>query len=117
MYNTIYLDKVNLHFEEKKVLHNISFEVKPDIPKCMTNVVFLFRKKRRYFDRLPTPKTRFFRINFSKLSSIGNLRSRLNILVEMMALPKTVFSIPNLTVSISGSSGKNLFIKMNWLLI
>ena len=64
-----------------------------------------------------TPKTRFFRINFSKLSSIGNLRSRLNILVEMMALPKTVFSIPNLTVSISGSSGKNLFIKMNWLLI
>ena len=32
----------------------------------------------------------------------------------MMALPKTVFSIPNLTVSISGSSGKNLFIKMNY---
>ena len=28
-----------------------------------------------------------------------------------MALPKTVFSIPNLTVSISGSSGKILFIK------
>ena len=35
MYNTIYLDKVNLHFEEKKVLHNISFEVKPNIPKCI----------------------------------------------------------------------------------
>ena len=35
MYNTIYLDKVNLHFEEKKVLHNISFEVKPKIPKCI----------------------------------------------------------------------------------
>jgi len=35
MYNTIYLDKVNLHFEEKKVLHNISFKVKPNIPKCI----------------------------------------------------------------------------------
>ena len=35
MYNTIYLDKVNLHFEEKKVLQNISFEVKPNIPKCI----------------------------------------------------------------------------------
>ena len=35
MYNTIYLDKVNLHFEEKKILHDISFEVKPNIPKCI----------------------------------------------------------------------------------
>ena len=35
MYNTIYLNKVNLHFEEKKILHNISFEVKPNIPKCI----------------------------------------------------------------------------------
>ena len=35
MYNTIYLNKVNLHFEEKKILHDISFEVKPNIPKCI----------------------------------------------------------------------------------
>ena len=35
MYNTIYLDKVNLHFEEKKILDDISFEVKPNIPKCI----------------------------------------------------------------------------------
>ena len=35
MYNTIYLDKVNLHFEEKKILDNISFEVRPNIPKCI----------------------------------------------------------------------------------
>ena len=35
MYNTIYLYKVNLHFEEKKILHDISFEVKPNIPKCI----------------------------------------------------------------------------------
>tara|TARA_B100000963_G_C22549402_1_gene636023 strand:+ start:65 stop:775 length:711 start_codon:yes stop_codon:yes gene_type:complete len=35
MYNTIYLDKVNLHFEEKKILHDISFEVRPNIPKCI----------------------------------------------------------------------------------
>ena len=35
MHNTIYLNKVNLHFEEKKILNNISFEVKPNIPKCI----------------------------------------------------------------------------------
>ena len=35
MYNTIYLNKVNLHFEEKKILNNISFEVKPNVPKCI----------------------------------------------------------------------------------
>ncbi len=35
MYNTIYLDKVNIHFEEKKILDNISFEVRPNIPKCI----------------------------------------------------------------------------------
>ena len=35
MNNTIYLNKVNLHFEEKKILNNISFEVKPNIPKCI----------------------------------------------------------------------------------
>ena len=27
MYNTINLDKVNLHFEEKKILNDISFDV------------------------------------------------------------------------------------------
>ena len=35
MHNTIYLNKVNLHFEEKKILNNISFEVKPNVPKCI----------------------------------------------------------------------------------
>ncbi|MAI28710.1 MAG: ABC transporter ATP-binding protein [Rickettsiales bacterium] len=35
MYNTIYLDKVNVHFEEKKILDDISFEVRPNIPKCI----------------------------------------------------------------------------------
>jgi phospholipid/cholesterol/gamma-HCH transport system ATP-binding protein len=35
MNNTIYLNKVNLHFEEKKILNNISFEVKPNVPKCI----------------------------------------------------------------------------------
>ena len=67
-------------------------------------VPFFFRKRRRYFDRLPTPSTLSFKISFSKFSAIGNLKSRLNILVEIITLPTTVFSIPNLTVSISGSS-------------
>ena len=35
MYNTIYLYKVNLHFEEKKILNDISFEVRPNAPKCI----------------------------------------------------------------------------------
>ena len=35
MYNTIYLDKVNIHFEEKKILNNVTFEVKPIVPKCI----------------------------------------------------------------------------------
>ncbi|MAZ46515.1 MAG: ABC transporter ATP-binding protein [Rickettsiales bacterium] len=35
MYNTIYLDKVNLHFEEKKILNDITFEVIPNVPKCI----------------------------------------------------------------------------------
>ncbi len=35
MYNTINLDKVNLDFEEKKILKNISFEVRPKFPKCI----------------------------------------------------------------------------------
>ena len=35
MYNTIYLDKVNLHFEEKKILNDITFEVIPKVPKCI----------------------------------------------------------------------------------
>ena len=35
MHNTIYLNKVNLHFEEKKILNNISFEVKPNVSKCI----------------------------------------------------------------------------------
>ena len=78
----------------------------PDIPKCKTTVVSLLRKMRIYFDRQPTAKTLLFNINCSNLCSIGNLKSRLNILVDIMTLPKTVFSKPNFTVSISGSSGK-----------
>ncbi len=35
MYNTIFLNKVNVHFEQKIVLKNISFEVKPNTPKCI----------------------------------------------------------------------------------
>ena len=35
MHNTIYLNNINFYFEEKKILNNISFEVKPNIPKCI----------------------------------------------------------------------------------
>ena len=39
MYNTINLNKVNLDFEEKKILKNISFEVQPKFPKCIVEKV------------------------------------------------------------------------------
>ena len=35
MHNTIHLSNVNVNFQQKKVLNNISFEVKPNIPKCI----------------------------------------------------------------------------------
>ena len=76
-------------------------------PKCKIKVILLLRKRRIYFDRLPTANTLLFSINFSNFASIGNLKSRLDILVDIMTLSKIVFSKPNFTVSISGSSGKS----------
>ena len=35
MNNTIHLSNVNVNFQQKKVLNNISFDVKPNIPKCI----------------------------------------------------------------------------------
>ncbi len=35
MHNTINLDKVNVHFEQKRILKNITFEVKPKYPTCI----------------------------------------------------------------------------------
>ena len=35
MHNTINLDKVNVHFEEKRILKNVTFDVKPKNPTCI----------------------------------------------------------------------------------
>ena len=80
----------------------------PDIPRCRTIVVLLFRKKEGILIAYQ-PLELVFQNQFFKVLFDRNLRSRLNILVEMMALPKTVFSIPNLTVSFLEVLAKSIY--------
>ena len=35
MHNTIFLENVNVHFEQKQILSNISFKVLPNKPVCL----------------------------------------------------------------------------------